>query len=177
MSPMPIPALNIIAIQETVRNSGASSSRPSGIRPNPLTASTNAQPPAVMTPPSTAVATALSESVPATPQTMNARTRAAAIPKTQRSSTGWWSSGVGVGSVGAASGTGSAEMWVLPCSSVMVGGPRLPGLAPLPLRLTSCAAQCAVGQEEVNRHLQTEPDRYAISAHLEGVACRLQLAE
>jgi hypothetical protein len=30
---MPMPALNIIAIQDEVRNSGASSSRPSGMRP------------------------------------------------------------------------------------------------------------------------------------------------
>src|SRR5919107_203910 len=33
ISPMPIPALNIIAIHEMVRNSGRSSSRPSGMRP------------------------------------------------------------------------------------------------------------------------------------------------
>ena len=33
-----MPALNIIAIQDTVRNSGSSSSRPSGIAPNLLTA-------------------------------------------------------------------------------------------------------------------------------------------
>src|SRR3712207_129616 len=33
ISPMPIPALNIIAIHEMARNSGLSSSRPSGIRP------------------------------------------------------------------------------------------------------------------------------------------------
>jgi hypothetical protein len=33
ISPIPIPALNIIATQETVRNSGCSSSAPSGIRP------------------------------------------------------------------------------------------------------------------------------------------------
>src|SRR3712207_188565 len=30
---MPMPALNIIATQDTVRNSGSSSSRPSGMRP------------------------------------------------------------------------------------------------------------------------------------------------
>ncbi len=34
-----MPALNIIAIQETVRNSGSSSSRPSGMLPNRLAAS------------------------------------------------------------------------------------------------------------------------------------------
>ena len=34
-----MPAENIIAIQETVLNSGSSSSRPSGIRPNLLAAS------------------------------------------------------------------------------------------------------------------------------------------
>ena len=92
-----MPALNIIAIHDTVRNSGASSSRPSGIRPylliasqsakttKPLAARTKAQPPPVMTPPSTAVATALSESVPSTPQAMNARTSTAATPNTTRS--------------------------------------------------------------------------------------------
>jgi hypothetical protein len=36
---MPIPALNIIAIQEMVRNSGSSSSRPSGMFPKRLSAS------------------------------------------------------------------------------------------------------------------------------------------
>src|SRR5215218_2633028 len=36
---MPMPALNIMAIHETVRNSGASSSRPRGIRPYLLAAS------------------------------------------------------------------------------------------------------------------------------------------
>src|SRR3954447_16146524 len=36
---MPMPALNIIAIHEMVRNSGRSSSRPSGIRPYLLAAS------------------------------------------------------------------------------------------------------------------------------------------
>jgi hypothetical protein len=34
-----MPALNIMAIHETVRNSGASSSRPSGMRPYLLAAS------------------------------------------------------------------------------------------------------------------------------------------
>ena len=34
-----MPALNIIAIHETVRNSGSSSSRPSGMRPYLLAAS------------------------------------------------------------------------------------------------------------------------------------------
>ena len=34
-----MPALNIIATQETVRNSGSSSSRPSGMSPNRLAAS------------------------------------------------------------------------------------------------------------------------------------------
>src|SRR6187402_3493447 len=35
---MPMPALNIIAIHEIVLNSGSSSSRPSGMEPNRLTA-------------------------------------------------------------------------------------------------------------------------------------------
>jgi hypothetical protein len=55
--PMPMPALNIIAIHDDVRNSGSSLSCPSGIRPyrlmarhtakstNPLAVSTKAQPP------------------------------------------------------------------------------------------------------------------------------------
>ena len=94
---MPIPALNIIAIHETVRNSGASSSRPSGILPylltashnakmtNPLAARTNAQPPPVMTPPSTVEATALSDLELSTPHAMNATMRPAATPNTTRS--------------------------------------------------------------------------------------------
>jgi hypothetical protein len=97
---MPIPALNIIATHETVRNSGFSPSRPSGIFPyrltashsanttKPLAASTNAHPPAFMTPASTAAATALSVWVASVPQTMNATTSAAATPKTHQS-TGW----------------------------------------------------------------------------------------
>jgi hypothetical protein len=92
-----MPALNIIAIQETVRNSGASSSRPSGILPylltashsakmtNPLAARTNAQPPPVMIPPSTVEATALSDAEPSTPHTMNATMSPAATPNTTRS--------------------------------------------------------------------------------------------
>src|SRR3712207_3161160 len=48
ISPMPIPALNIIAIHEMARNSGLSSSRPSGIRPyfpaaSQITNTTNAE--------------------------------------------------------------------------------------------------------------------------------------
>jgi hypothetical protein len=94
---MPIPALNIIAIQETVRNSGASPSRPSGIRPyrltashsanttNPLAASTNAHPPTLITPLSTADITALMDSVCSNPHAMNATTSAADDPNTHRS--------------------------------------------------------------------------------------------
>jgi hypothetical protein len=37
--PMPIPALNIMAIHDVVRNSGCSSSAPSGMRPYLLAAS------------------------------------------------------------------------------------------------------------------------------------------
>jgi hypothetical protein len=94
---MPIPALNIIATHETVRNSGCSPSRPSGILPyrlnashsanttKPLAASTNAQPPTFMIPASTAEATALNVSVDSAPHTMNATTSTAATPKTHRS--------------------------------------------------------------------------------------------
>lgn len=61
---MPIPALNIMAIQDTVRNSGSSSSRPSGMLPNrpsaihstnstkPEAASVNSHPVLVITQPS-----------------------------------------------------------------------------------------------------------------------------
>src|ERR687893_2229558 len=123
MSPMPIPALNIIAIHDTVRNSGVSSSRPRGILPylliasqsakttNALAARTKAQPPPVMTPARTALATALSESVPNTPQAMNARTSAAATLNTTRSngkcsvSASSWSDG------GSNGGTTPASWW------------------------------------------------------------------
>ena len=94
---MPIPALNIMAIHDTVRNSGFSSSRPSGILPylliashsanttNPLAARTKAQPPPVMIALSTAEATALSDDVPSTPQAMKATMSPAATPNTTRS--------------------------------------------------------------------------------------------
>ena len=139
-----MPALNIIAIQETVRNSGASSSWPSGMRPyrltashsakttKPLAASTNAQPPPVMMPPSTVVATALSESVPNTPQAMNARTSTAATPNTVRSTTG--DSGCGraesAGSDTEGGSAGSAGVGSFARCSVMVGGPDEPGAFP-----------------------------------------------
>ena len=96
-----MPALNIIATQETVRNSGRSSSRPSGMRPYLLTANqmakttkalaarTKAQPPAAMTPLNTLVATALSDRLLTRPQTSSAKTRAAATPKTTLSVGKW----------------------------------------------------------------------------------------
>jgi hypothetical protein len=92
-----MPALNIMAIQDTVRNSGRSPSAPSGILPyllnathrakitKPLAASTNAQPPPVITPFSTAADTADSVSVDATPHTTKATVSTAAIPKIHRS--------------------------------------------------------------------------------------------
>ena len=92
-----MPALNIMAIHEVVRNSGGSSSRPSGILPkrlnasqsanttNALADSTNAQPPAVITPDSTAEDTALSVSVDSAPQRMNAMTSTPAMTKIVRS--------------------------------------------------------------------------------------------
>ena len=75
-----MPALNIIAIQETVRNSGSSSSRPSRIRPKllnasqsakttkPVAARMKAQPPPRMTALSIALEAALRLSVPMTPR-------------------------------------------------------------------------------------------------------------
>src|SRR5690606_19180585 len=107
--------LNIMAIQETVRNSGASSSRPRGILPrllyashsanttNPLATSTNAQPPTSMTPASTAEDTVLRVTTEATPHTMKATTRVAAIPKIHQS-IGWRWSAVVAGAVASGSG-------------------------------------------------------------------------
>ena len=96
-----MPALNIMAIQDTVRNSGRSLSRPRGMRPYLLTASqmanrtkvlaarTKAQPPTEMTPPSTLVATALKVLVLISPQASRAMTRTAATPKTTLSVGKW----------------------------------------------------------------------------------------
>src|SRR3954454_8204295 len=93
-----MPALNIIATQETVRNSGASSSRPSGIRPYLLAAShstystkpeasvTNSQPRLASIQVS-AVELALPRFVGAAkPQATKATATTAATPKTTRSS-------------------------------------------------------------------------------------------
>ena len=118
-----MPALNIIAIHETVRNSGASSSRPSGILPrllnashsanttNPLATSTNAQPPAFMRPASTAEETVLSVSTDAAPQMMNATTRPAAIPKIHQS-IGWRCSAAVVSDGGSTGGAVSSLLGV-----------------------------------------------------------------
>ena len=93
-----MPALNIIATHDTVRNSGPSSSRPSGMLPNLLTASqmtkttnalavsTNSQPVLVMTQVSD-----LPDAVPRVvlltrPQTTKATATAADTPKTSLSS-------------------------------------------------------------------------------------------
>lgn len=90
-----------MAIHETVRNSGRSASRPSGMRPyllmanqtanstNMLAAITKAQPPPAITPPRTLVATALNVSALNSPQPSRARTNTAATPKTTLSVGKW----------------------------------------------------------------------------------------
>jgi hypothetical protein len=92
-----MPALNIIAIHDTVRNSGFSSSRPSGMAPNRLTAnqstnttnalaaSTNSQPVLVITQFSAALAALPNDAVLASPQATKASETAALAPKTTRS--------------------------------------------------------------------------------------------
>src|ERR1700712_4450026 len=94
---MPMPALNIIAIQDTVRNSGSSSSRPSGMAPNLLTANqstkitnaddvtTKSQPVFSMVQVSAAPDTLLREGVLTKPHTRNATAMAAVTPKTTQS--------------------------------------------------------------------------------------------
>src|SRR5690349_20832047 len=94
---MPMPALNIIAIHEMVRNSGSSSSRPSGMLPNRLTASqstnntkpdaviTNSQPVLFITQPSADLEAVASEDVLTPPQTRNPTASAAVTPNTTQS--------------------------------------------------------------------------------------------
>ena len=89
-----MPAENIIAIQETVLNSGSSSSRPSGMRPNlpaasqmtnstnPLATSANSQPMLCTTQPRPAVEAELRVEVLVNPQRTKPMARAAVIPKT-----------------------------------------------------------------------------------------------
>src|SRR3712207_2103243 len=106
---MPMPALNIIATQDTVRNSGSSSSRPSGMRPYRPAASqttnttkaeassTNSQPRLVST---HSRAVPLAEPRPcglAKPQATKARARTAETPKTTRSGDAPRSAGDGGG--------------------------------------------------------------------------------
>ena len=92
-----MPALNIIAIQDTVRNSGFSPSSPSGIRPyrlkarnsakmtKPVAASTKPQPVLVTSQSSAPLAKELSESVARAPQATRANMIAAVTPKTIQS--------------------------------------------------------------------------------------------
>jgi hypothetical protein len=92
-----MPALNIIAIQDTVRNSGSSSSRPSGMAPNRLNAShstkitnaddvtTNSQPVFSMVQVRAAPDTLLRDGVLRKPQTKNPTAMAAVTPKTTQS--------------------------------------------------------------------------------------------
>ena len=94
---MPIPALNIIAIHDTVRNSGRSSSRPSRTLPKRLKASTNAntrkpavpitntQPKVEMIQVSTSSATAPTPSASITPHRTNASEMPAAMKNTHGS--------------------------------------------------------------------------------------------
>src|SRR5919112_6623461 len=129
---MPMPALNIIATQETVRNSGRSSSRPSGIRPylpaarqstkttNAEASSTNSQPRLVST---HSRAVALADPRPsgvAKPQATKARATTAETPKTTRSSDPPRSAGDGGGS--ATAGGISPAPDRRGCSGVVVAG-------------------------------------------------------
>ncbi|GAA3116604.1 hypothetical protein GCM10020001_040380 [Nonomuraea salmonea] len=94
---MPMPALNIIATQDTVLNSGSSSSPPSVMRPyllkathstnttSPEATSTNAQPRLCMVALSSLLDTPCSEPVATAPQTMKTRVRTAATPNTTQS--------------------------------------------------------------------------------------------
>src|SRR3712207_2558058 len=142
ISPMPMPALNIIATQETVRNSGASSSRPRGIRPYLPAASqstkrtkaearsTNSQPRLVST---HSRAVALADPRPsgvAKPQATKARATTAETPKTTRSSDPPRSAGDGGGS--ATAGWASADPDGLGCAGVVVTGVRGAGLGAPP---------------------------------------------
>src|SRR5690606_15654565 len=94
---MPMPALNIMATQETVRNSGSSPSAPRWILPyrlaashranttKPEAASMKAQPPLWISPLSALAETSSSESVQTAPQRTIARVSAALTPITTRS--------------------------------------------------------------------------------------------
>ncbi|GAB3355493.1 hypothetical protein GCM10027300_23950 [Modestobacter lapidis] len=128
---MPIPALNIIAIQETVRNSGRSPSRPSGMRPyllaatqitkmtNPDARTTNSQPRF-----SSTQASALPLVLPRfpgamKPQATKARATTAATPKTTVSSVpvrpvsagGWARAGCRSANDPTRRGPGSSPVW------------------------------------------------------------------
>ncbi len=114
-----MPALNIIATHEIVRNSGCSPSRPSGMLPYRLTAShstnvtnalevrTNSQPVFVMTQSSALVEAVLRELVLEMPQIMKATATAALTPNTilsrpppsTASGTGTSRAGCGIGSL------------------------------------------------------------------------------
>lgn len=101
INPIPIPALNIIAIQETVRNSGFSPSAPSGILPYLLAASqityttktvaisTNNQPVLLITQVCAFPAAVAKLVRSMMPHATNARDPIAVTPKTRRSSPGF----------------------------------------------------------------------------------------
>src|SRR5690606_21687827 len=108
---MPIPAANIMAIHDEVRNSGRSSSSPSGMRPyllkanhrakttNAVPASVNTHPPSRTSTSNAVLAKDCSDSVPSTPQAMNATAAIAEMPNTTQSiRPGWSTSLVLVGS-------------------------------------------------------------------------------
>ncbi len=95
--PMPMPAENIMAIQETPLNSGSSSSRPSGIVPyrpsasqstkttNPDPVSTNNQPVLSMTHVSALPEALASDGVLTKPHTRNPTAMTAVMPNTTQS--------------------------------------------------------------------------------------------
>ncbi len=108
-----MPALNIMATQETVLNSGSSPSWPRVIFPYRLMASQSAkttkpvavsmknQPPLCIRPLSMSVETFSSESVATPPQTTKARVRTAVTPNTTRSVCGDRPAGSGAAMSGA----------------------------------------------------------------------------
>src|SRR5512144_64077 len=127
MRPIPMPALNIIAIQETVRNSGSSSSLPSGMVPKRPAASqitkatnaeatvTNSQPMFVTVQDSASEDAEPRLRVSAKPQTRKPTARAAVTPKTTLSTlplVGLASSVTGCSRAGCGMLDGSRSAWV-----------------------------------------------------------------
>src|SRR6476620_127084 len=121
---MPMPALNIIETQETVLNSGSSSSRPSVMLPyrlmashstnttKPLEVSTNSQPVLAIVQDSESPETFASEDVLTKPQIRKATAIAAETPKTtlSRPPRAWVASSTGTSSAGWSSSVGAVPV-------------------------------------------------------------------